>query len=331
MGEISKKNIEMKNKSPFALKAKELFGKNTILIIFLVIIAVASVFLKNFRTIDNVLMIARQFSMVAIIAMGQAIVLISGGFDLSIGAIASLCGMASAYVAVVLGWPLWLCILVPVILGGICGVFNGVLVSIIKINPLIATLASGWVFSGIILVATKGWPITSLPKPFLFLGQGRLFNIPLPIILMIAICIILTIFLSKTYFGRYLYALGGSEKTSLFVGINVDLVKLSAYVLAGALAGFAGLILTSRMGTAQAGAADAWTLPSIAAAVIGGIMLGGGKGSIYGVIVGAALMGVIGNILVLFQISSYWQTLVTGFILIIAVAIDALRNRTSIA
>ncbi len=323
--------MEMKNKNPFAVKAKELVGKNTILIIFLVIIAVASIFLKNFRTIDNVLMIARQFSMVGIIAMGQAIVLISGGFDLSVGAIASLCGMASAYAAVFLGWPLWLCILIPILLGGICGVFNGVLVSIIKINPLIATLASGWVFSGIILVATKGWPITGLPKPFLFLGQGRLFNIPLPIILMIAICIILTIFLSKTYFGRYLYALGGSEKTSLFVGINVDLVKLSAYVIAGALAGFAGLILTSRMGTAQAGAADAWTLPSIAAAVIGGIMLGGGKGSIYGVIVGAALMGVIGNILVLFQISSYWQTLVTGFILIIAVAIDALRNRTSIA
>jgi len=320
-----------KEKYDFTYKIKDIVGKNTILIIFLAIIAIASIFLRNFRTIDNLLMIGRQFSMVAIIAMGQAIVLISGGFDLSVGAVASLCGMASAYAAVILGWPLWMCVIAAILVGGLCGLFNGAMVSFIRINPLIATLASGWVFSGIILVASKGWPITGLPKSFLFLGQGRLFNIPLPILLMVAICILLSIFLIKTYFGRYLYALGGSEKTSLFVGINVSIVKLWAYVIAGAMAGFAGLILTSRMGTAQPGAAEAWTLPSIAAAVIGGITLGGGKGNIYGVIIGAALMGVIGNILVLFQISSYWQSLVTGFILITAVAIDALRTREKIA
>lgn len=300
--------------------------EHAVLIVFAIIVIVAAIFLPKFRTPINALVVIRQFSMIAIVAIGQGVVLISGGFDLSVGAIASLCGMACGYFLTSLGMPVWLGILLGVLVGNACGLFNGILVSYMRINPLIATLASSWIFNGIILVTTKGWPISSLPSGFGFLGQGKFLSIPVPIWLMILVTVLFTILLGKTVYGRNIYALGGSEITSIFVGINVKLIKLSAFAISGTLAGFAGIILTSRLATAQAGAAEQWTLPSVAAAVIGGLSLYGGEGKIYRVILGAALMGVISNILVLFRVSSYWQSLISGFILITAVAVGAMQR-----
>ncbi|MCP4399634.1 MAG: ABC transporter permease [bacterium] len=313
--------------SPVHSKVKRFVGSNTILFIYLLMIFIAGIMLPNFRTLQNFLMVARQFSMIAIVVMGQAIVLVSGGFDLSVGAVASLCGMATGFMMADLGWPVWVAIIVGTAIGALCGMFNGFLVAKIGINPLISTLSSSWVFNGIILVTTKGWPVTEIPKPFMFLGQGYIASIPFPIILMIGIGIVLTAVLSRTFYGRYIYAIGGNEISSLFAGINVTKIKISVYMLSGALAGFGGIVLTSRLATAQVGAAEAWTLPSVAAAVIGGVSLSGGEGTIYGALVGAALMGTIGNILVLFHVSSYWQSLVSGFILIIAVTVDTFQTK----
>ncbi|MGD9290919.1 MAG: ABC transporter permease [Desulfobacterales bacterium] len=300
--------------------------EHAVFIVFAIIVIVAAICLPKFRTPINALVVIRQFSMIAIVAIGQGVVLISGGFDLSVGAIASLCGMASGYFLTSLGMPVWLGILLGVLVGNMCGLFNGMLVSFVRINPLIATLASSWIFNGIVLVTTKGWPISNLPSGFGFLGQGKIFSIPVPIWLMVLVALFFTILLGKTVYGRNIYALGGSEITSIFVGINVKLIKLSAFAISGTLAGFAGIILTSRLATAQAGAAEQWTLPSVAAAVIGGLSLYGGEGKIYRVILGAALMGVISNILVLFRVSSYWQSLISGFILITAVAVGAMQR-----
>jgi len=301
--------------------------ENVILIIFLSIIAIVSGILPRFRTVYNILIVIRQFSLITIVAMGQSIVLISGSFDLSVGNIVALTNMAVAYMMVFLGWPIWLCVIIATLIGTICGLANGFLVARVKINPLIATLAMGWVYSGIILISAKGWPITDLPKDFDVLGQGYYLGIPLPMYFMVFVAIILTIFMSRTIYGRYLYAIGGNEKSSILAGLNVSNLKMLSYAICGTLTGFAGVVLASRMGTAQAHAGVTWTLPTVAAAVIGGVALFGGKGKIYGVLVGSAILGIINNILVLMRISAYWQSLISGFILLLAVFIDAIRRR----
>ena len=308
------------------LKGFQLNEEITILMIFLFIFIVVSIIVPQFRTIYNFLSVFRQFSLISIVAMGETLVLISGGFDLSVGSIAALSGMFTAHMMVTFNWPIWLSVIIGMSIGGFCGLLNGLLVGKVKINPLIATLASGWIFNGIILITTKGWPVAELPKPFYFLGQGYLLGIPFPIIIMLVIGVILSVFLSKTVYGRNIYAVGGNERASILSGLNVDNVKIMVFVMCGLFAGFAGIVLSSRMGSAQATGGTQWPLPAIAAAVIGGFSLSGGKGKIYGVIIGSALLGIINNILVLLHVSPYWQSLISGFILIGAVAIDTIRK-----
>jgi ribose transport system permease protein len=298
----------------------------SILAIFAVIIIAVCIAVPKFRTLYNILVVMRQFSLLTIVAMGQTLVLISGAFDLSVGSIVALSGMAGTYLAVTLGLPVLLSVFIAILVGAGCGGFNGFLVSKVKINPIIATLASGWIFSGLILVTTKGWPISGFPKDFAFVGQGYFLGVPLPVIMMVVIAAILMFFLSKTIYGRFLYAIGGNQKSSFFAGLNVSKYRIMAYIICGALAGFAGVVLSSRMGSAQAKAGLDWTLPSVAAAVIGGVSLWGGKGRIYGVVVGSALLGIINNVLVLLHVSAYWQSLISGFILILAVAFDSYRR-----
>lgn len=304
---------------------RQLIEKNAINFGFLLLIIVACIALPKFRSINNALIVTRGFSMVTIVAMGQAMVLISGGFDLSVGAIATCAALVCAYAMNTLGLPIGVAILLGILVGVACGLFNGWLVAILRVNPLIATLGSMMVFNGIVLILSRGYPITFLPQSFKYLGQGYFLKVPVPIWLMIIVAIVLSIVLSKTVYGRKVYAVGGSEKTSLFVGINVAYIKITTYMICGALAGFAGIILSSRLDTAQAGMSASWNLPSIAAAVIGGVALFGGEGKIYRVLIGGALIGVISNILILFHLSSYWQDLVTGIILISAVAAEAIQ------
>ncbi len=318
-----------KGSGTFKDSLKDFFSndENIILVVFIVIISIISIILPRFRTVHNMLIVLRQFSLITIVAFGQSIVLISGGFDLSVGNIVAGANMVVAYLMVFLGWPVWLSVIVATLVGTLCGLINGILVAKIRINPLIATLASGWIFSGVILVTSRGWPITDLPKAFDILGQGFFLGIPFPVWFMIITGIILSIFLAKTIVGRYLYAIGGNEKASILAGLNSSNLRLLSYVICGTLAGFAGVVLASRMGTAQAEAGVPWTLPTVAAAVIGGVSLFGGKGKIYGVFIGSAIMGIINNVLVLMRISPYWQSLISGFILLLAVSVDAIRKR----
>lgn len=297
-----------------------------ILIIFLSIITIVSIIIPKFRTIYNILSVTRQFSLICIVAMGETLVLVSGGFDLSVGSIAALSGMFTAHMMVSLNWPIWLSVILGTLIGGVCGLFNGLLVGKIRINPLIATLASSWIFNGVILITTRGWPVIGLPKPFYYLGQGYLLGIPFPIIIMVVIGIILSIFLSQTIYGQHIYACGGNEEASLLSGLNVVRIRIMVFVMCGFFAGLAGVVLASRIGSAQATGGAQWTLPAIASAVIGGVSLSGGKGKIYGVIIGSALIGIISNILVLLHISAYWQSLISGFIVISAVTIDTFRK-----
>ncbi len=307
---------------------KKIFSsdESTILFIFIGIIIVVSILVPDFRSSYNILVVLRQFSLITIVAMGQAVVMISGAFDLSVGPIVALSGMFGTHLVVTMGFPVILGIILAVALGGVCGFINGLLVAKLRIDGIIATLASGWIFTGVILITTKGWPISDFPKNFGFIGQGYVFGLPLPVIYMVGIAILLSVFMAKSRIGRNFYAIGGNPVAGFFAGINVARYRILAYVICGALAGFAGVILSARVGSAQAKAAFDWALPSVAAGVIGGVSLSGGKGKIYGVLIGAAFLGIITNILVLIHISAYWQSLISGMVLLSAVAFDSYRR-----
>jgi ribose transport system permease protein len=319
----------LKKGSLFSWKGLKLLfasDESTIIFIFLAIVLAVSVLVPDFRSSYNILVVLRQFSTITIVAMGQAIVVISGTFDLSVGSIVALSGMFGTYLAVTMQFPVILSVFLAVALGGLCGLINGLLVAKLKINSIIATLASGWIFTGVILITTKGWPISDFPRSFAYLGQGYLLGLPLPVLYMLILTLLLALFMGKTIIGRNFYAIGGNPTAGFFAGLNVNRYRILAYVICGALAGFAGIVLSARVGSAQARAAAEWALPSVAAGVIGGVSLSGGKGKIFGVLIGSALLGIINNILVLIQVSAYWQSLISGLVLLVAVALDSYRR-----
>ena len=300
--------------------------ENLILFVFIALIAFLCIILPRFRDPYNLLVVSRQFSLIAIAVIGQTVVLISGGFDLSIAGIVTLCAMTAGYMLETLGWPVGVAIIGGTFCGTICGLINGFLVGRVKINPVIATLGSGWIFGGIVFVITHGFPISELPDAFYFLGQGRMAGIYLPIWLMLAAAVIVTLFLAKTSYGRYIFAVGGNATASRLAGINIAHYRLLAYGICGTLTGFSGVVLAARIGSIRADIGANWTLITIASAVVGGVSITGGKGRIYGAVVGAALLGIIGNALVLLRVSTYWTNLVSGFVLILAVGADSLRR-----
>lgn len=301
--------------------------ENIILFITIMIFGIMSMVYPRFRSATNLIGIIRQASIIGIVAMGQAIVLISGGFDLSVGYIASICGVTAGYLMVSLNLPVIVSIIGSIIVGLIIGALNGVIIAKIKINPMITTLATGWIIYGLVLGLTRGYAFTGLPESFLDIGAGYFLGIPKLIIVMIILGIIFSIFMSLSFWGRYIYAIGGNERGSLISGINVVIIKFSCYCISGVTAAIGGILLTSRIASAHPDNGITWGLPSIAAAVIGGVAIGGGKGKIYGVIIGSVLFSLINNVLVLVRVSPYWQSMATGFILIFAVMFDRLRRR----
>ncbi|MBJ6361643.1 ABC transporter permease [Paenibacillus sp. MAHUQ-46] len=304
-------------------------GSNDILGVFLILFGLCVVMTfasDNFLTVDNLSSVARAFSFVAIMAIGMTIVIITGGIDMSVGSIFAFAGVITAYSYSNLQLALPLCILLGVIGGAIFGFINGLLINECNLPPFIATLGTMSVARGLSYAITSGFPI-SMPSSFNQLGQGMIFNIPYPIILMIVLAIIFTFVLNKMIFGRHVYAVGGSEEASAISGIKVKRVKLAVYSISGFLSAIAGIIMTARLGVAQSTAGLGYELDVIAAVIIGGASFSGGKGTIVGAILGAAIMGVLRNGLVLLNVSAYWQQTVIGLVIIIAVTIDQLRYK----
>jgi ribose transport system permease protein len=220
-------------------------------------------------------------------------------------------------------------ILVGIATGFLLGLFNGLFVSYVGITPFIVTLGMLSMARGAVWVITKGWPITEIPDSFLFIGQGDVFGIPFPVIIMIICAVIAHIILKYTVFGRRIYAIGGNEEATELSGINIKKIKLMVYGIAGLCASLTGIILVARFNSAQSAMGEGWELDAIAAAVIGGTSLMGGSGSALGVLVGAAIMGVIRNGLVLMKVSSYWQTMIIGAIIVLAAVIDIIKGKRS--
>jgi ribose transport system permease protein len=298
--------------------------------IFLVLILMSiilTVITPSFADAYNLGVLVRQFSFVAIIAMGQTLVLLTRGIDLSVGAIAGLSGIVSAWLMVNTGLNPFICFALSLLFGAFCGSINGLLITKLNLNPFIVTLAMGEIFFGLIMVITQGWPISDIPSSILFLGQGMIGPAPVPGIIMIVMGIVLIYVLRFTPFGRHIYAIGGNESAANLVGIRIDKVKILVYALSGTFAALAGVLMMLRLGAGQPQIGEAWLMASITAAIIGGTSLMGGQGKIIGAIIGAALMGVLANAIVLLDISAYWERVIIGIVVIIAITLDRVRAK----
>jgi len=305
----------------FGVKFKSL-GVFVALVIMVVFLALAS---PHFLTTDNVFSIIRSFSFVAIMAIGETLTIITAGIDLSVGSILGLSGCLSA-IALHAGWPVFATILVGLLSGTVIGFLNGELITRLRLPPFIVTLGMLSMARGLAYVVTRGWPVSGLPQNFMQLGQGYIWIVPIPVLFMIGFAILASIFLNKVVIGRQLYAIGGNEEASRLSGVPVNKVKVIAYTISGFAAALAGVLLIARLGVAQSVAGQGYELDAIAASVIGGTSLMGGEGTVSGVIIGAAIMGVLRNGLVLLGVSAFWQQFALGAIIVVAVALDSLRK-----
>ena len=294
----------------------------------LVVIFVISCFLsEHFLTSFNMVIIARSLAFVGLITIGQSMLLILGELDLSVGAIGGLCGVTGGILMVQLGLNPWLSLVLCLVLGTACGLLNGLLVTGLRLHSLVLTIGMAGVYGGANLVVTKGVAITGIPTGIGFLGRGSVIGLPVPFIVMI-ICLAVAAFLVfKTRFGRYIYAIGNNHAAASMLGIRVNTIQVAVFAIAGFLSALAGILMVARLGTAQPSIGDAWVLPSIAASVIGGVATTGGVGSPVGAIFGAAIIGIIENIIVLFGVSPYWQAVVSGAIVVLAISFDSLSRR----
>ncbi len=274
-----------------------------------------------FLTVSNLLNIAQQTAINAIIAVGMTFVIITAGIDLSVGSILAFSGVVLASVLKA-DLPVPLAIIVGLMVGFACGLLNGILITIGRLPPFISTLGMMSVARGAALLYTQGRPISGFSDSFRFLASGEIGPIPAPVLIMIVVYIIAFFILNKTKLGRYAYAIGGNEEAALLSGVNVRFFKAAVYGLCGMLSGLAAVILTARLNSAQPIAGMMYELDAIAATVIGGTSLMGGEGTILGTLIGALIMGVLRNGLNLLGVSSFVQQIVIGSVIIIAVLAD---------
>ena len=262
---------------------------------------------------------------------GQTIVLLTGGIDLSVSAIGSVCGMFSAILMVNSGMGYIPAILISCLLGVLLGGVNGFFIAYFKMTPFIVTLATMQIYKGIVYVVTKGMPITGMPQSAEKLANGVIGGVlPNIVIIMLLICLALMILLKRTKTGRYIYALGGNRSCAKIVGIPTERIEMLVYCLSGLLAAIAGVLMACKLASFQASIGESWQMDSITAAVLGGTSMTGGIGSAAGTIIGGLLSGVISTCITLLRVSSYWETIVTGAVVLIAVFIDAVKDNPSV-
>lgn len=288
--------------------------------------ACMSIFNDYFLTVDNLSTVARQVSINAIIAIGMTFAILTGGIDLSVGAVMALCGTLMAGLMKFYGLDPWMAISLGLLAGVAFGFLNGFLTAYGKMPPIIVTLGAMIIAKGLALIYTGGYPISGLPESFGFWGREYIFGIQVPIVLMAILYIVFYIVLNHMPFGRYVYSLGGNEEAARLSGLRVKYYKLLVYVISGFTAGFAGLIFTSRVMSGQPNAGVGFELDAIAAVVLGGASIAGGRGMIIGTLIGAMMLGVLNNGLNLLGISPYVQYLVKGLIIWGATFISSARR-----
>jgi ribose transport system permease protein len=279
-----------------------------------------------FFTQRNLINILQQSSINACLAIGMTLVIISGGIDLSVGATAALCAVLSATLLKYGGGSPAVVILVSLSIGALCGLFNGAIIAYVGLQPFIVTLGTLSIYRALALLYTGGNPVLALPNEFRRIFTSDLFGLPVPVVIVGVLAIIASIVLAKTPIGEYIFAVGGNEEAARVSGVPIGLTKITAYVASGMLAALASVILMARLGAAEPTLGNLWELDAIAAAAIGGASLMGGKGSIFGTILGAIVLGMMRNGLTLLNVQAFYQLLATGIIILLAMLVDRLTR-----
>lgn len=323
------------NVSNISYGLKDWIKENTLVVFLLWICIIVSIVVPRFLLPQNLINVMIQISINALLATGMTFVIITGGIDLAVGSVAALSGVivtlvikqmpgASIFICVLLG------IILSIIVGGLCGGVSAFSISKLNVAPFIATLAMYSIARGFAYVITNSKPIFGLPDTFNWIGQGYVGFIPALVIFTVVIIIVSHIILEKTAYGRHIYAVGSNEEVARLSGVNISKIKSSVYIISGILSALGGFCLASKLSTGQPSAAGGYELTAIAAVVLGGTSMTGGKGGMKKTVIGIITIGVINNGLSLMQVSSYWQTITMGAIILFAVALDQVRKKNNV-
>ena len=310
---------------PIYLKIDSTITLTVAIVALVLFLAVAA---PGFLTVFNLINVLRQISLTSIMAIGFGIVVMTGGMDISMGSVAALVGMFIAALIANFHFNLAIAIILALLLGLGIGLANGAVIAYLKVPPFIETLAMLFIVQGINFQVTNGFPIfAGLTKNFLFIGQGYLGPLPMPFVITAVMFLVMHFFLEETAHGQHIYAVGGNEESARVTGVNVSKVKLTAYAIAGFCAALTGIVMTARLGTAQPAAAGLdFFLTAMTAAVLGGVVLTGGEGSMLGIFLGALFLGTLANGLTLLKVSSYSQWVVTGVLLILSIVWNSVQK-----
>ncbi len=284
----------------------------------------------DFFTKYNLFTVLRQFGFIGIVALGETMIILVGGIDLSVGAVAGFTGIISAWVMANTGMDPYLCLLLGVLLGIFTGFINGFLINKMKLNPFIVTLGIMQIYFSLNLVITKGIPISDISRDIIWIGRGKIDFIPIPVIILIILTIILEILLRYTSFGRKIYSIGNNAKASLLCGVKVTKIKILMYMTGGFFAALGGITSLARFTSGQPNLGNGWEMLAIPAVIIGGGSLDGGRGTPVGTLIGIMIITLVKQIIVLLHVSSFWQEVVIGLVILLAVLIDQIKRKSQL-
>jgi len=318
-------HVEMQTNLAARSSVGAIFNQARMLLVLVFLVVLFAVLSPYFMKLTNIYAIGLTISVIGIVCIGQSLTLLTGAFDLSVGGIAGLSGMVVALLTKQYEH-YWAWFFVGLAVGTSVGLINGLLITKLKINALITTLSMMTILLGAVWLASGGFAIGVNLQSFRVLGTTRIASVPLPIIILVLLYAVFYIVLRFTVFGRYVYSIGGNAEAARLSGINVDLIRILVYTLGGLLSGFGGILLASRLGSAQVDAGSQYPINSIAACVLGGISIAGGEGVIWGSLIGVAIVGVLQSGLIMVGMPSYYQWIATGIVLLAAVYLDQLRK-----
>ena len=315
----------MKNKNSMLniFKRSNMTAIGMVLIIMFVIACIGSPY---FLDVYNIQSLLRDLAIIGMIGIAQSLLLLVGELDLSVGKIATLCGILSGMLMIYTKINPWLALICGLIFGIFFGLLNGLIITKLRLNSMVATIGMQGVYGGINLVLTKGKAITGIPEQIQFLGKGSLGIVPMPFIFCIIVLLLVLFLVKKTKTGRYIYAIGNSREAATILGIKVDKIRVFIYVAVGLISSLAGLLYVCRLGSAQSTLGESWPMNSIAASVIGGVSLNGGIGNPAGALIGAAIISIISNMIVLFGVNAYWQQAVSGIVVVLAISFSSIME-----
>jgi ribose/xylose/arabinose/galactoside ABC-type transport system permease subunit len=319
----AKGGVTMSLPAPRSLRG--LVGHNLLVTVFVLLLIAAPLFVPNFASLANVTNILQRNSIIGVVSCGMLLMIIVGGFDLSVGAVGAASSVLAAWAMVHVS--LSAGVIAALVLGSLVGLANGTAIAKIGMNPFVTTLATQVLVSGILFVATSAQPVFGVPVGITWLAFGRIGPFPVPFLIFSVVALLVWILLQFTSFGRYIYAVGGNKNAARLAGVPVDPTIIGVYCIGGLFAALGGIMLLGQTTIGQPASATDWPLTAIAAVVVGGVPLSGGMGTVSGAVLGVFLLGVIANCLNLLGVSTYWQPAVTGAVIMISVGIDSYQRK----